>query len=208
MTKMTPSEEIVQASTTANEDRPVRAATYGLPAKQGLYDPKNEHDACGVGFIAHMKGRKSHQIVKDGPVHPGEPDPPWRRRCRSPDGRWRRHPGADPGPLLPRGNGQAGHHTAEGWRICRRSFLLPAGRDADRALQEDHRRGLSGRGPGVDRLSRRAGRQFLAVEGAGHCRDRAAPYPGLHRRRPRCGDAGDLRAPAVPAAQGHFQPHL
>ncbi len=66
MTKMTPSEEIVQASTAANEDRPVRAATYGLPAKQGLYDPKNEHDACGVGFIAHMKGRKSHQIVKDG----------------------------------------------------------------------------------------------------------------------------------------------
>ncbi len=66
MTKMTPSEEIVQASTTANEDRPVRAANYGLPAKQGLYDPKNEHDACGVGFIAHMKGRKSHQIVKDG----------------------------------------------------------------------------------------------------------------------------------------------
>ncbi len=27
---------------------------------------KNEHDACGVGFIAHMKGVKSHQIVKDG----------------------------------------------------------------------------------------------------------------------------------------------
>ena len=66
MTKMTPSEEIVQASTTATESRPVRAATHGLPAKQGLYDPKNEHDACGVGFIAHMKGQKSHQIVKDG----------------------------------------------------------------------------------------------------------------------------------------------
>lgn len=66
MTKMTPSEEIVQASTAANEDRAARAATCGLPAKQGLYDPKNEHDACGVGFIAHMKGRKSHQIVKDG----------------------------------------------------------------------------------------------------------------------------------------------
>src|SRR5690606_33606941 len=38
----------------------------GLPQAQGLYDPKNEHDACGVGFIAHMKGVKSHQIVKDG----------------------------------------------------------------------------------------------------------------------------------------------
>ncbi|WFR97282.1 glutamate synthase large subunit [Rhizobium tumorigenes] len=37
-----------------------------LPRKQGLYDPRNEHDACGVGFVAHMKGQKSHQIVQDG----------------------------------------------------------------------------------------------------------------------------------------------
>ena len=36
------------------------------PDAQGLYDPRNEHDACGVGFIAQMKGVKSHQIVKDG----------------------------------------------------------------------------------------------------------------------------------------------
>jgi glutamate synthase (ferredoxin) len=34
-----------------------------LPAKQGLYDPQFEHDACGVGFIVHMKGNKSHDIV-------------------------------------------------------------------------------------------------------------------------------------------------
>ncbi len=33
---------------------------------QGLYDPKNEHDACGVGFIAHIKGHKSHSIVEQG----------------------------------------------------------------------------------------------------------------------------------------------
>ena len=32
----------------------------------GLYDPRREHDACGVGFIAHMKGVKSHQIIRDG----------------------------------------------------------------------------------------------------------------------------------------------
>ena len=37
-----------------------------LPAKQGLYDPKNEHDACGVGFIADIKGEKSHKIVLQG----------------------------------------------------------------------------------------------------------------------------------------------
>ena len=34
-----------------------------LPARQGLYDPRNEHDACGVGLIAHIKGTKSHAIV-------------------------------------------------------------------------------------------------------------------------------------------------
>jgi glutamate synthase (ferredoxin) len=32
--------------------------------KQGLYDPQLEHDACGVGFITHMKGAKSHEIVE------------------------------------------------------------------------------------------------------------------------------------------------
>jgi glutamate synthase (NADPH/NADH) large chain len=37
-----------------------------LPKKQGLYDPANEHDACGVGFIAHIKGKKSHAIVDQG----------------------------------------------------------------------------------------------------------------------------------------------
>ena len=35
-------------------------------ARRGLYQPTREHDACGVGFIANMKGRKSHQIVRDG----------------------------------------------------------------------------------------------------------------------------------------------
>ncbi|HQN53020.1 MAG TPA: glutamate synthase large subunit [Novosphingobium sp.] len=35
----------------------------GLPAPQGLYDPRNEHDACGVGFVAHIKGAKSHAII-------------------------------------------------------------------------------------------------------------------------------------------------
>ena len=41
--------------------------TYGtLPPRQGLYDPANEHDACGVGFVANVKGRKSHEIVQQG----------------------------------------------------------------------------------------------------------------------------------------------
>ncbi|EIJ36681.1 glutamate synthase large subunit [Thiothrix nivea] len=35
-----------------------------LPPAQGLYDPGFEHDACGMGFVAHLKGVKSHQIVQ------------------------------------------------------------------------------------------------------------------------------------------------
>ncbi|WP_448562548.1 glutamate synthase large subunit [Trichothermofontia sp.] len=34
------------------------------PVQQGLYDPQFEHDACGVGFVVHMKGQKSHAIVE------------------------------------------------------------------------------------------------------------------------------------------------
>ena len=36
------------------------------PVSQGLYDPANEHDACGVGFVAHIKNQKSHAIVTQG----------------------------------------------------------------------------------------------------------------------------------------------
>ncbi len=38
----------------------------GFPQKQGLYDPAQEKDSCGVGFIAHMKNLKSHTIVEQG----------------------------------------------------------------------------------------------------------------------------------------------
>ncbi|MCL4441463.1 MAG: hypothetical protein M1609_13000, partial [Firmicutes bacterium] len=34
--------------------------------KQGLYDPAFEHDACGVGFVCNIKGKKSNQIVRQG----------------------------------------------------------------------------------------------------------------------------------------------
>ncbi len=38
----------------------------GLPAAQGLYDPANERDACGIGFVANIKGQKSHDIILKG----------------------------------------------------------------------------------------------------------------------------------------------
>ena len=99
-----------------------------LPCEQGLYDPNREHDACGVGFVAHIKGKKSHSIVEHGLLilrnltHRGAvgADP------LAGDGAG--HPDPDPGPVLPRRDGQAGRQpaaarasTAWAWCSCRRS---------------------------------------------------------------------------------------
>src|SRR5262249_47229591 len=43
-----------------------RRMSSGLPPAQGLYDPRYEHDSCGVGFIVDLKGRRSHQLIRDG----------------------------------------------------------------------------------------------------------------------------------------------
>ena len=66
MTEQTPSAMFARTSATTVAAPAKTALRAGFPTKQGLYDPRNEHDACGVGFVAHMKGVKSHQIVKDG----------------------------------------------------------------------------------------------------------------------------------------------
>ena len=37
-----------------------------IPEAQGLYNPENEHDNCGIGFVAHIKGKPSHEIIERG----------------------------------------------------------------------------------------------------------------------------------------------
>jgi glutamate synthase domain-containing protein 1 len=37
----------------------------GFPARQGLYDPRFEKDACGIGFVVNIKGLRSHSIVQN-----------------------------------------------------------------------------------------------------------------------------------------------
>jgi glutamate synthase (NADPH/NADH) large chain len=162
------------------ETKPATVHTFGLPAKQGLYDPRNEHDACGVGFIAHMKGEKSHQIVRDGLfmlenlTHRGAV-------------------GADP--LMGDGAGMlvqipdafsakkwpAGRDAARRANM-RSAFLHAAGRDAARASQGDHRRG--GRREGQVLL----GFRDVPVDNSSCPRRRKSPppslpRPGVHRRR-------------------------
>ncbi|HEY3760343.1 MAG TPA: glutamate synthase large subunit, partial [Verrucomicrobiae bacterium] len=51
---------------TNRDENPTPAKTkISAPVKQGLYDPQFEHDSCGVGFLVHIKGQKSHTIVQD-----------------------------------------------------------------------------------------------------------------------------------------------
>ncbi|CAB3671490.1 glutamate synthase-related protein [Achromobacter dolens] len=61
MPQITPNESCPTPKAT-----PIDASRIGLPPAQGLYNPNNEHDACGVGFVAHIKGKKSHAIIQQG----------------------------------------------------------------------------------------------------------------------------------------------
>src|SRR5690606_11757059 len=57
-------------SPTGSNQTPTRShaagPAQGRPAAQGLYNPKNEHDACGIGMIANIKNRPSHEVVEKG----------------------------------------------------------------------------------------------------------------------------------------------
>lgn len=51
---------------TGNAQTAATSLPAGLPGAQGLYDPRNEHDACGIGFVANIHNRKSHKIIENG----------------------------------------------------------------------------------------------------------------------------------------------
>src|SRR5258706_6641541 len=56
--------DALSAASASNPAEPAREHN-GRPPAEGLYDPSLEKDSCGVGFIANIKGKKSHQIVSD-----------------------------------------------------------------------------------------------------------------------------------------------
>ncbi len=58
-----------------------------LPQRHGLYDPSQEKENCGVGFIAHIKGKASHQFVLDAFHDAGRHGPPRGLRLRGQHGR-------------------------------------------------------------------------------------------------------------------------
>ena len=96
------------------------------PPSQGLYDPQNEHDSCGVGFVVDLKGRKSHEHRQEGARGSPEPRAPRRVRLREEHGRRRRDPVAGP-PQVPRrglrrrraSRSRPPASTASAWCSCR-----------------------------------------------------------------------------------------
>ncbi len=181
-------------------------ADPGVPAARGLYDPALDKDSCGVGFIADIKGRKSHQIVEDALTilvnleHRGAV-------------------GADP-----RAGDGAGilvqiPHAFFARKAAELGFALPApGEYAIGVLfmpPEEHwrqeiseglRRGDRGRRHGAARLARRADRQ-LDARRVGQA-DRAGAPAGLHRQGPPQAHRGRVRAAPLHPAQDDLRPAL
>ena len=56
----------VTTSTVSRKTGAGHVVASGRPAAQGLYDPSNEHDACGIGMIANIKNKPSHEVVEKG----------------------------------------------------------------------------------------------------------------------------------------------
>lgn len=65
---LNPKTEIQEAKSMASKSMVQKSIVHNslAPKNQGLYNPANEKDACGVGFVAHIKGKKSHEIVQKG----------------------------------------------------------------------------------------------------------------------------------------------
>ena len=159
------------------------SADPGLPEAHGLYDPALDKDSCGVGFIADIKGRKSHQIVEDALDHPGQPRASRRGRRRPARRRRRRHPGADPAQVLrPQGRASSASRCRSPANTRVGALFMP--RDAERReiiRKTSMRAGRGARRPDAARLARRADRQ-LDARRDGEA-DRAVPHAGVHRTR-------------------------
>ena len=58
--------EAHQRARAADANSATKSFPAGLAGAQGLYDPRNEHDACGIGFVVNIQNRKSHRIIENG----------------------------------------------------------------------------------------------------------------------------------------------
>ena len=139
----------------------------GLPSAQGLYDPIHENDACGVGFVVHVKGVRSHAIVRQALQASRQSAASRCVRLRGQHRRRRRHSDPDAGQVPAQGGAALGlHAAARGQYGVRRG--VPAARPG--GARDDR---------GADRTDRAGGRADACSAGA-ICR----PTIGSSARRP------------------------
>ena len=200
---------------------PIRLAP---PQAEGLYDPRYEHDACGVGFVVNIKGRTLARRRRARARGAHQPPAPRGVRQRSQHGRRRRHPHSAAGSIPPQGRQCPRHRPAAGrastaWATCSCRATTAnghsCGRSSSRSSPRKARRSSAGapvptttahagRGRGghdaghraaVCRLSRRRGGQTLGASRSAAVRAEAVRHPQAHRARGR--PAGAHRAPDV-----------
>ena len=172
-----------------------RAAAAPRPPTAGLYDPRFEHDACGVALVADLEGRPVPPAGAAGRQRPRAPGPPGRHRERGGFRRRGRHP--DPGPrrLLPGG----GRLRPARPGPLRHRHRLPVVRRVRGG--QGPRRGRAHRRRGGARGGRLARAPRRSVHARLHRRVRpAVDAPALRgagrRRRARSGGAGAGPRPA------------
>ena len=146
----------------------------GLPVQQGLYDPRNEKDACGIGFIVNINGEPSHEIITKGHSDPHQSDASRRVRLRSGNRRWRGHPDSDSGQVLPPRMRKARLHVAAGRRVRRRHGVSAGRAHAATRLRRHSRAHCRRRRADGPRLARHSGRWRRD-------RPRGPREPALHR---------------------------
>ena len=159
------------------------------PGAQGLYDPRHEHDACGVGFVVNVKGRRSHTVIEQGLrllinlLHRGACG------CEANTGRRRRHPDPDAGPVPAQGDRPARHPAARGRPVRCRARVPAAG----------SRRAPRDRVAGRRRSSRK---RTSSCSGGARCRPTTACSARARWRRSRssssCSWAAASTSPSTP----------
>ena len=160
--------------------------TLGMPSARGLYDPRFEHDSCGVGFVCDIKGVARNQIVRAAEhinccmVHRGGVG--YEKNTGDGAGILT----ALPHKLFAKFAKRALKTETTAARPLRRRQRFPAARDQRApALQERHRRAHQGRGPGAARLAQSAGRPGRRRSRQGGAPRDADDRTAVHRRRAR-----------------------
>ena len=193
--------DALSAAAASKPAAPAREHSWRPPA-EGLYDPSLEKDSCGVGFIANIKGKKSHQIVSDALnilcnlEHRGAvgADP----RAGDGAGILVQIPHA----FFARKAKSLGFTATAARRLRGRRAVHAEGEGVAQSHPEHHRRPDQGGAIDAARLARRADRQFLARRN--RQADRARSHAGIHRPRRPYQKRRRIRAPALYPSQVDF----